>query len=528
MKNTLLSLAIVVTALAFHACLDDKGNYDYTPVNKISIASIPRMDATMGDTLRYMPRFTFADPSDTTGFEFWWEYKGPGGFLDHHEKICDGRELRFLPRVLGDQLIQLVTRETRSGNIVTANATITGGSIYTRGWLVLRREGDASKLSYIRPDRTVPGNNSSARVYTPYVDLYARLYPEDPLGTGPVAVRQALSRGVESAVYLLQEDETTCLNGVSYKKDLLIHHEFIGGAPANLVPADYCHSNFSSLLLDASGNAYYREIYTGGYDFYAYSFASFPMTFRGGPLRIERLVPAMAEHSFFFAVYDKDNRRFLWIYSGGTPLAGTVSLANPVTLPGEFLDYNDTGDAKILYTAFYKEGSYDWMRGLAWNITVYERGGNIHVQRCRGIAPQYVSTLPAEQEVGELQYNPFPAGFPVDESTAFYQLKTRDYLFFATGNSLCWYDLLTASARQYLLLDAGDRVVKMASNPQESELGLVTASGKFITLDIRNERLMLDDNKLYELQLPGTGVDLLYKFPNLNAYTGRTSSGNWD
>jgi hypothetical protein len=478
----------------------------------------------MGDTLYFTPVITFADPTaDPTGFEYWWEYTGMWGMHEYHEVICEGRELRFVPRIVGSQSVQVCVKESCSGRITTAGMDINGGSVYAKGWLILHEEGGESKLSFVRPDRSVPGDMTSERVYVPYVDLYGKLFPGESLGTGPIAVRQAFSqRGIQTVFYVIQENGSACFNGISYAREIRLDQEFIGGAPAGLAPRDYYQGSYSSMVLNADGTAYYRCPYYGANtDLFTYSFANFPMEYRGQVLKIDRIVPSIAEQVFFFAVYDKENNRFLWAYTNNETAGGSLLPAD-ITAVGQYLDYNDVGDAEILYSAFYNQAMVGY-RGLAYNITLYAEAGNVYVQRCR-CNNEYLVSNPL---IDEVQHALFSGQANLSPNTKYYQLKTRTYLFFATGSQLYWYDHLTGITRLFYTFPDGN-VVDMDSNPQESELGVVLSSGKFVTLNVENDRLMSADNKIYETSIPGRIVDLEYKLSTYSAYTNRTSTANRD
>ncbi|MDR0544434.1 MAG: hypothetical protein LBG30_03685 [Odoribacteraceae bacterium] len=516
---------LLILLVANQACYEDKGNYDYLPANKVSVVNFPStLNASMGDTLRYTPTIAFANPDDTTGFEFWWEYKGLYGELGHYEKICDGRELRFVPRLIGSQSLQFCAEETRVGVITSFNMYVNGGSVYAKGWLVLREEGEESKLSYIRPERSIGGDVTSERVYVPYLDLWGRLFPGESIGRKPVALRQIIGSGsVGSAFYIIQ-DETACFNGLSCKKEILLSREFLGGAPAGLAPRDYYQGGYSSMILNGDRTIYYRGANPSS--FFVNAFANFPMKSRGEIVRADRIIPGMADMSHFFALFDEERGKFLWVYTGNASAGGTVLGAPSPALPGEYLDYNDAGNAEILYSAFYDEGSSGSDRTTR-HITLYRRGEDLRVQRCKGTIAQ-LATLPEAYPLSEFENDPFPDKRLVSTNTKYYQLKTRTYLFFATGNNLYWYDHLSKVARLFHTFPDAPEVVKMASNPQESELGVVLSNGKFVILNIENDRLMAADNKLYEIDLPGRVVDMEYRFPNSSSYTGRTLTSNWD
>jgi hypothetical protein len=507
MKKIFL-FGILFCSAWFWGCYNDKGHYDYLPENTVVISFPYIPPAVVGDTLRFSPRLTFRNPDDTTGFEYWWERVDNGTLANpntaHHEIICEGRELVYLPKK-GQQILQFCAKELRSGVTFYSTITINGSSLYRKGWLILTENEGVSGLSFILADRAIPGNTSSERKYVPYLDFWKNLFPDEELGRNPVALGQAYSGSdpITCLVYVLQGNNgSVCLDGFFFQKELLLSKEFLGGAPDNLNPVAYIQGGNSSMLMNGDGTVYHRVTENGGFDnFFTDQFPNFPVQHEREVLTIDRIIPGFLSEQPLYMLYDRTNHRFLWIDSN----VGILRSSHIESLPTGSLDYNHTGDAFIHYSALYNEGSY-----LVSNITLYEQQGEIYVQRCEARAaysPPYTVTI------NGIQKNLFPEKNLVTSTTRYWQLKTRPYLFFATGNRLYWYDHLTGTVHLYYTLDAGDEVVKMGSNPQESELTVLSKSGKFIALDILNEHLMGTANKIYEVQIPGEKmVDMLYRY----------------
>lgn len=59
-----LIYAYLIIFLAFISCYDDKGNYDYTSLNSVTIEPFSFGSISYGDTLQYSPELTFS--GDTT------------------------------------------------------------------------------------------------------------------------------------------------------------------------------------------------------------------------------------------------------------------------------------------------------------------------------------------------------------------------------------------------------------------------------------------------------------------------------
>jgi hypothetical protein len=519
MKKTIFFIVALAVGLCC-ACYEDKGNYDYLPTNKVDIdfgEGVYTLNAYLGETFYYTPKVTFADPTDTTGFEYWWENRGMWGLLGHHEVICEGRELQFLPPIVGSQTVALCIREPSTGVITSGTISINAVSRFADGWLILREESGDSKLSFVLHD-AITGD------YVPYVDIYPELFPDEPLGRGPVAIRQGFSgRGSECILYVIQ-DETVCLDGISYKKEVLLSQEFVGGAPQGLAPRDYFQGHYANLLLDANGSVYFRCPYYGSNtDFFTYSFANFPMMHEGTELKIDRIIPCVAENTFFLAVYQTTPNRVLFMFANNESLAGGLVPARVDSYTGTYLDYNDMGNAELLYTSFYNMQMSGW-NGAADNIMLYrDKNGDVHIQRCSVEGDQMASVLPAGIPVTNVRSIPFSGQSFINANTRYYQTRkgSTPYLFFATGNNLYWYNLDTDQTSQCYTLPAGSEVIRMNCNRTGSELGLALTNGQFIILDISYATLSGGSAALlYEsATLPGTIIDMEYKYSSLGAYT---------
>ena len=326
-----------------------------------------------------------------------------------------------------------------------------------------------------------------------------------------------------SVIYVLQGNETVCLDGQSYQKEILLSQEFVGGMPNGVQPIDYFQGHYSSLLQNVDGTLYSRCPPKGfNSDFFTYLFPNFPVQYQGDVLKAESIIPSLAELVYHYAIYDKEHRRFLWIYAGAAQTGNSVLPADYVPQEG-FLDYNNTGGATILYSSYYNERS-SMLSSTAQNLTLYSLNGEIYAQQFTSSMNQNLKVMPAKGiKLTGVTNKMFPDKNTITGETKFFKLKTnRQYLFYATNERLYWYDYITNQTHLFYTFENNDVVVAMSSNPQESELGILLESGKFVVLDIQNENLMGNDNKIYEIDIPGDKmIDMGYKFPDYNQYTQR-------
>ena len=85
MKNIIWLFALL---LAFSGCYEDKGNYDYSESNSISIDMGNSMySATFDETINIEPVFTFALDSNETGLTYEWRLE--------NKFLSDKRNLSF-------------------------------------------------------------------------------------------------------------------------------------------------------------------------------------------------------------------------------------------------------------------------------------------------------------------------------------------------------------------------------------------------------------------------------------------------
>jgi len=74
-KNITIYLLLLVTL--FSACAEDKGNYDYDPVNSLEISGIPTDTAVQhSETLKLIPKFERSLLSSEEGLEYSWTIEG--------------------------------------------------------------------------------------------------------------------------------------------------------------------------------------------------------------------------------------------------------------------------------------------------------------------------------------------------------------------------------------------------------------------------------------------------------------------
>jgi hypothetical protein len=497
--RTYIFLVTLVCGFALQSCYEDKGSYDYLQSNTVTITiNLPSENAYLGVPYIYTPEVTFKNPENINDFKYWWEV---GGFNTSQEIICEGKELNFTANVLGTQYLQFCVEEISTKVVTRRLITLNGVAEYSKGWLVLSEDGGKSILSYIRPGWKIGETGERERIYTVFPNLYGSIYADD-LGSGPISIRPVYSRVGRSddlsLVYIIQKNGSICLDGFTYKKEVLLEREFIGGLPEGFDPLDYFQNNYACVILNADSKLYYREPYNGtGTTFFTYQFPNFPMEQRGEVLKVDKLIPGVQIVSNFMGWYDKINRKIQWwnvtSYSTGGPV-------NPQIMEGitEFVDFNNLGDIDVLFCNVQNAGDIKLL---------YRKNGGLFMQQCRGTiaAPNLNLTGLTNMTIREEDKPYFTS------NTLYYLLRERPYLFLAEDNKIYYYDLNANKVTPFYSFSSVEKIVDFSSNPREGELGVVLSNGKFVTLDIVDEHLN-NTHLIGEATIPGRIVDLEYKF----------------
>lgn len=523
MKIMRLIILFVMALFVLQGCYEDKGNYDYISFAKLKITLKPEnRKAFLGEPYVYYPEIEFSDETDTTGFEFWWEFTGTlsGGGYD---TLCVGRELNFIPQQIGYLWAQLCVRELATGIITSAKVQLQVESPYAKGWLILTENAGKSCLSYVRPGYVFNEDEEKFREYKEYKDVYQKLYPNDKLGDNPYRLKQVMN-SQSSMILVLQDNDPVYLDGSTYQKIMTMDKEFVGEKyPDNWNIKDFFYGTGQDMVLDKSGQIYSRNYMgQGEYDpFFSCAFANIPVQYDGQNLKIEKFIYTMPSNAYFFGLYDIETNRILWPITGGTDV-GSILAANMNVNSGEpFVDLNNLGTYKLLFGGTYEAGTISGAnRGASLILLLGDQYNNIKLQE------QLVSVpwpYPIAVDIMNVRLKDFSGARYITENTQYFMLETRPYLFFATNNKLYWYDVVSGVTKEFYTFSSGDEVVEMSSNPQESELGILLKSGTFIIMNIQNEKLY-DCEKMYELSGLGTGISLMYKYPTYTSYSGRTSS----
>ncbi len=211
------------------ACYKDKGNYNYTQVNKITVTdakAASRMFLFQGDMLQLNPAVQQSIPSDDLSY-LWFVYNNSTNSDYTLPRDTIARTLNLNHKITGD--IFVLGENYRLTLKVTDNKTgissfvlydITISNKYGMGWLLFEEKGNGNDLSIVLPDNTAEYN------------IYSMLNPSAPLAGKPVSITASSFSVTDDLstpnkrIYLQTENDAIELNNLTLTKKFDIGYLF--------------------------------------------------------------------------------------------------------------------------------------------------------------------------------------------------------------------------------------------------------------------------------------------------------------
>ncbi|RXK58435.1 hypothetical protein ESA94_17515 [Lacibacter luteus] len=212
---------VLVAALAFFAgCYKDKGNYDYTSVNKITVTdarAANRIFVFQGDTLRLSPAIT--QTIQTEGLTYlWFVYNNSSNSAYNlpRDTISRVKDLNYVVDsrifVLGENYrLTLKVTDPKTGVSAFILYDLTVSNKLGEGWMLFEDKGGEGDVSMILPNNTIERK------------VYSSINPTAPLGK-PVAINAtsfSITDDLSSPgkrIYLLTENDGQELNALTLQK----------------------------------------------------------------------------------------------------------------------------------------------------------------------------------------------------------------------------------------------------------------------------------------------------------------------
>lgn len=439
---------IYLIGLAFflQACFDDKGDYTYSDVNQITIEGIQEEYGLLGnvDSLKISPVVTSSAEGviqgDNPDYSFVYRaaIKEPGKGEDGKRFVLDSSFtkdvslfLNILPR---KYTCWFTVKDNRTGIETTRAFKLNVGSANSEGWMVLCNEGDQNR---VRLDMiTVISEDRVVRAF----DLLT------PLGLPDI--KNAVSIGWDpndmtgDDIYVFSMDGGYRLNAETFQtgeEDNVIY-EF-GDKKGDCRPLRFGATNWDKFVVTGDCNAYTMDRSVSG------AIYQLPVNttrinsapeFKVSPyFAVDAIVGYRRNTSVIF--YDMTNKRFaVWTEVNKKVI---VPLENPAQ--DQIFDYQTGKELVYMESTQYADGTaYALLKDNDGNYSLY------------GIAFVFKNF---DSEIHQLSYADVVAP-DLDKASAFAFHSTLPYMFYAVGNKVYEFDIVTKNTEEVVTLNTSETI----------------------------------------------------------------------
>lgn len=481
-------------------CYEDKGNYDYVPVNEIVIQGISALyQKNAGEILEIKPKVCYSH--DTMAPKHWtYQWK-----IQRGEVIGNQRDLHYLADTIGEFECYFSVKDSVNGIEYVKEFMLRVTSRYNKGWMILSEKDQVSRLSFIQER-----NQGKELEYTVYSDVY-EAENGDVLGTYPVKLREHWPGSdyseADGEVMVMQKGGQGCveLNDVSFRKVIHTRDEFLEkDFPPGFVIKDALHGIWSGYLLSEDGGLYFRKYLTNEI-LHSGAFMQFKAAYGGEELQVDRLVLTDYQKVPFFLLYDGRYRRFLWISDAEKDATRIDKLYYGEERPASFMDITGLpSEVNLLYVGYLSEGykSCGFLMLLHQNDEV--------------IAQTFSVTL--DREIINVSTVKFKRPDLLNGRNVMTLLPKRGYLLFSGGVSqqeLYCYDPVSNDIKLIYVFDSPIRSLAYNSDVTDrtnTRIGVGLENGTFFVLDASSDYIVTGLVPLYtSVTTFGRIVDVAYK-----------------
>lgn len=494
-------LLIAVLPFIFGRCYEDKGSYNYEQMSDPQVSGLDYLyKVGLGETVKITPTVTY-----------------PGGRkpVVSYEWNIDGRIVSTDSVLLIEQYAGSVGKVSCSFNVINDAEgvkymnffQIEVSPTYGTGWLILADREGKSELSCIR-FKNVTEDGETKVVYEEFPNVYEG-------NAGEILGREPLKM-VEHWCYdfmrmgeiLVINKGSDCveLDGGALSKVVTLRQEFIDEKyPKDLKVTDALYVFDNSYVLSENGHVYSRKnedtknFQTGRY--------SQEPVYVQDSLSVSHVIPSASLELYHALMYDKYNRRFLWINTYSSYQPGLISPVSYTGYKPGFTPLNNLGDKDLVYCGYYTSSEF----ATSGYITILKSdAGTYYIQDFQIYALMTV-------RVNDIYEKEFVGGSLLKADSKIMALPKRNYLFFTSNDKLYYYDRLTGLFPTEYVGFNGVKIASIHYNKECTQIAVGLENGKFYIYDITDPSLAGGEPVLvYEAtENYGKIVDVIYKYGTL-------------
>jgi hypothetical protein len=422
MKKHLLFLAsAIIASVLFSACYKDKGNYDYSAINQITISSSSNTYSVMlPDSLKIDIAISQTIPS-AEGLTFQWVLFPNTSAPLTRRTIGTTQNLRaVITEDPGSYLLDFYVKDNKTGVEVLKRFTINILTALSEGWIIVEEKAAGCDLNLITPTDVI------------FRDVYSNINGSMlPAGTSRIPEIK-VNRNIQS-VYIISPNDMIYLNFANFLKVSEFNSFFF--QPPSPKPQEYFMNSDEEVLLN-NGKPYCRNL--------------------NGPGTIKLGIPSVG--NYYMAPFELHSisSSYIWYDTIGQRFyrqdPNNFSLLSFPSDPADPFDMNNIGRQLLFadmntassYYAFLKNNQNDSL--YAYN---FKTGGT-------GRAP--VAVYAGLDAPG------------LATAKKFVMSKTLPFLYYTNGNSIYKLDIPAKTASPVYTFPAGTeiRAMKMYVNRKTS------------------------------------------------------------
>jgi hypothetical protein len=423
MKKIPAYFILVFISWCLASCYKDKGNYDYHPVNELSVANFDTLKGYVtyfGNTLAITPAITGTlDKDGTHSYTYEWSYELPSYAV---KVLSTEKNLNYKVDILpGTYSLRYKITDKTSGVMYHFRTTLQVSTEIYEGYLVLNEVNNQSRLDML----SYKTENGSFIQYTDVLAKMGSALPPQGKPYNIFCMQTSFTTTADASsykIYLSTASGTNGLNSESfgYTATQNIRYEMIGDVPqgfaANNFFGNYRFGTIPTIYMCAQNNVYIRLNGSPAYPYVPlniYAGAAYP--FKASPYTVSDPNYAM--------IFNMDKRTFT--------RTETFNSASVYDMPAA-LNY-PTGKDLVYMEMPYSGTIHAIMKDpvtAAYSI----------IRFAFGAAPSYNELVPA-------------AATDFDKATHYAISPDQGYLFYSVGGKLYEYDLSLKTSK--LMLDKG-------------------------------------------------------------------------
>lgn len=423
MQNKWIYLLAIIGICVSTGCYKDKGNYDYRPINEVSVTAVDTVNgyvAYFGDTLSVDPVIK-GSLQGNGEYTYEWSVEEPNLATT---VISTEKNLRYkvsLPP--GNYSLRLKVTDVASGVLYHLRTNLQVSTEVYEGYLVLNDVNGRSRLDML-------SYQSASQQFTQITDVLGTMgssLPEQgaPINIFCMQISFTVTADVNSyKIYLSTASGTSVLNSETfdYKPTQDISYEMIGDVPAGFTATSF----FGTLRFGVIPTIYMvadNSVFVRLNGFPAFPYA--PLNAYAGDGQTFRASPYMAADPNFCMIFNMDKRTFTRTASFNS--TNVYDMPAALNYPvGKDLVYMETSYSSVIHAILKDPGTGEYSI----------------IRFFLGATPSYNDVITATD---------------FDKATHFAMSPDRGYLFYSVGGKVYEYDLSLKTSK--LMLDKGSEEI---------------------------------------------------------------------